>query len=359
MINVTNLYDSLRNSATRNVDFAIGRIEAETMAPSLIYSDKIIDVEIEQIGGIGGIGIGNVFSSRLMFRTNSLVEWENENLFAAYVGFFNEGEQSNGEWLNLGMFVGKETSIRRNILTVTAFDRLYETDVLISFDGVPEKGIAALPFPAKMQEILNYTCAVIGITNVFECQDFTVEKKPEGYTQREILKYISASHGGNCEINNHGRINIKQFKNTQTEILKSTIVDMSIDMKTAFKVNGIAFHVGNNILFIDGDEEEYSDDRPGIIHVENPFVTIEIAEYVWNMLGGMEYHSCTIEKQGLGTFRCGDMVSVRPIESIDGSPFNIVITSLKYSLNASIGFKEFLISDAMSMQQSVNRNKKN
>ena len=351
MINVSNNFKTLSCAATRDIDF---RILLNNNALMFIQAREITDIEIEQTGSEGGVGIGNAVSSRLTFSMNSTFEWGEDFFFTPQVRFLGT---TDSEWLSLGVYEGKNTPHKRSTLTITAYDALYDTDVPCTWEG-RGTSISALTFPASMQQMLNYVCSVMRITNAFTCENFIVNEKPEDYTCREILRFIAASHAGNCIIDNTGKFNIKRFENTNTEILKANMIDMDINSKSPFKVNGVAFHRGGDIIFIDGDEQEYSEERPGVIHCDNPLVTIQIAEYVWNKIGGMTYHNCMIEKQGFGYFQCGDMYSVIPLNSDNDKPLNIVITSLKYNFNASAGFKETLISEALSERQSANRNSK-
>jgi len=350
MINVSANFITLSTSDERNIEFRILINKGEL---TFIQDWEISDVEIEQIGSNGGIGIGNAISWRLSFKMQSSFEWGEDFVFTPQIRFLGA---TDSEWLSFGDFEGNDTSSNKSTLSVTAYDALYNTDIPCTWEG--RSAINPLTFPASMQDMLNYVCAILRISNGFTCENFTVTEKPEDYTCREILRYISASHAGNCYIDNTGKLNIKRFENTNVEILKANIIEMDINKKSTFKVNGIAFHRGEYIIFIDGDEHEYSDDRPGIIHCDNPLVTIEIAEYVWNKLGSMEYHNCQIEKQGFGYLQCGDMCSIVPVNSDNNQPLNIVITSLKYVLNAETGFTEMLISEAFNERQSANRNSK-
>ena len=231
MIEVTDLFKEMAQKYYRNVDFKIVSNDDE----STIYSgDVILECQINRSVGSSGIQIGNAISDRLQFTLKSTDKIKSGTRLTPYVRY--KGEE-NTEWLRLGRFYCTESKMSNGILTVTAYDRLYNFDKRCAFGG--RDSIQALSFPATHQQMWDYVCALRGVESDFQCADFTVSERPlanpnaeddsKYYTQRQIIGMIAACNAGNAVIDSNGKLTVRRFANRTYTLNKNRCFTQEID----------------------------------------------------------------------------------------------------------------------------------
>ncbi|MGN0596349.1 MAG: hypothetical protein ACI4J1_03350, partial [Ruminiclostridium sp.] len=148
MIEVTDLFMEMAQKYYRNVDFKIVSNDDE----STVYSgDVILECQINRSVGSSGIQIGNAISDRLQFTLKSTDKIKSGTRLTPYVRYTGE---ENTEWLRLGRFYCTESKMSNGIMTVTAYDKLYNFDKRCAFGGKGD--IQALSFPATHQQMWDY-----------------------------------------------------------------------------------------------------------------------------------------------------------------------------------------------------------
>ena len=358
MIEVTDLFKEMAQKYYRNVDFKIVSNDDE----STVYSgDVILECQINRSVGSSGIQIGNAISDRLQFTLKSTDKIKSGTRLTPYVRY--KGEE-NTEWLRLGRFYCTESKMSNGILTVTAYDRLYNFDKRCAFGG--RDSIQALSFPATHQQMWDYVCALRGVESDFQCADFTVSERPlanpnaeddsKYYTQRQIIGMIAACNAGNAVIDNNGKLTVRRFANRTYTLNKNRCFAQEIDTAEQFQVKGVLFHVDSeNDIFIDDNASEYSEDREGIIVCDNALATVGVAEYVWNKLGNLKYSGCEITRRGVGWLETGETLQVEDFYDADGSAVNVITSEIDYAFSYDNGFTETIRSIAETAEQSGNR----
>ena len=358
MIEVTDLFKEMAQKYYRNVDFKIVSNDDE----STVYSgDVILECQINRSVGSSGIQIGNAISDRLQFTLKSTDKIKSGTRLTPYVRY--KGEE-NTEWLRLGRFYCTESKMSNGILTVTAYDRLYNFDKRCAFGG--RDSIQALSFPATHQQMWDYVCALRGVESDFQCADFTVDERPlanpnaeddsKYYTQRQIVGMIAACNAGNAVIDNNGKLTVRRFANQTYTLNKNRCFTQEIDIAEQFQVKGILFHVDSeNDIFIDDNASEYSEDREGIIVCDNALATVGVAEYVWNKLGNLKYSGCEITRRGVGWLDIGETLQVEDFYDAEGGAVNIITSEIDYKFSYDNGFTETIRSVAETAEQSGNR----
>ena len=358
MIEVTDLFKEMAQKYYRNVDFKIVSNDDESTAYS---GDVILECQINRSVGSSGIQIGNAISDRLQFTLKSTDKIKSGTRLTPYVRY--KGEE-NTEWLRLGRFYCTESKMSNGILTVTAYDRLYNFDKRCAFGG--RDSIQALSFPATHQQMWDYVCALRGVESDFQCADFTVSERPlanpnaeddsKYYTQRQIVGMIAACNAGNAVIDNNGKLTVRRFANQTYTLNKNRCFTQEIDTAEQFQVKGILFHVDSeNDIFIDDNASEYSEDREGIIVCDNALATVGVAEYVWNKLGNLTYSSCEITRRGVGWLDTGETLQVEDFYDAEGGAVNVITSEIDYAFSYDNGFTETIRSVAETTEQSGNR----
>lgn len=358
MIEVTDLFKEMAQKYYRNVDFKIVSNDDE----STVYSgDVILECQINRSVGSSGIQIGNAISDRLRFTLKSTDKIKSGTRLTPYVRY--KGEE-NTEWLRLGRFYCTESKMSNGIMTVTAYDRLYNFDKRCAFGG--RDSIQALSFPATHQQMWDYVCALRGVESDFQCADFTVSERPlanpnaeddsKYYTQRQIVGMIAACNAGNAVIDNNGKLTVRRFANQTYTLNKNRCFTQEIDTAEQFQVKGVLFHVDSeNDIFIDDNASEYSEDREGIIVCDNALATVGVAEYVWNKLGNLKYSGCEITRRGVGWLETGETLQVEDFYDAEGGAVNVITSEIDYAFSYDNGFTETIRSVAETAEQSGNR----
>jgi hypothetical protein len=279
----------------------------------------------------------------------------------------------SSDWLKLGVFYVTKAKNERGINSFEASDRMYKLDRHCSFNGGSFR--PALVFPATMQQMLDYIVAELNsqpfsfIECEFVCQKFIVAEKPvfdetiqgdrKYYTYRELLSFIASAHGANVKFKpatDKMKIEKLEFSiitNPVETIFAADCISQSVDDYEGFTIKGIRLFVDDNEIFINQTGEPYNEDMAGILEIENPFGSIEIAEYLWKILGNFTYYSCSLERRGKGWVEAGDVVN---FVTIDGShTLPIIVQNLDYEIAYNGGFIEKITSTAETAMQSSNR----
>ena len=344
--------------SVRNVD-----VKIVTNDDKITYTtDDIISMSIARSITDSSFGIGFTQSDRLTFTVNASDKIPKNTRCTVYVKF------GNSDFERLGRFYSDECTRDGSSVTVVAYDIMYrQTKKTVNFNGVPAKEVPKLTFPCTMQDMLDYICKYRGLTCDFKCQDFAVQKRPKKsddtfYTVREILGFIAASHGCNAKIDNEGKLNFAPFSEAEYELSADDVIDIKIDDSEPFEITGVLFtgltdpnEDGDASIYIDDVEgSEYDEDALGVIICNDPLASVEIANYVWNRIGGLSYYGGSIIQRGMGILECGDVITVGNLKyPADTEDYKLCITGINYSFSASDGFTETITSQADKSSETM------
>lgn len=325
-------YSRIVKSSTRHIGFRCA-LQGER---SFTVSD-ILDLNISRAIS-DGFQIGACGSDRLLLSVKATDRVEKGAKLTAFA--YPEYQLNNTE--PLGVFYVDEVSTENGVTTIIAYDKMnrnLDKVVLWTRSDAPA-------FPATQQDVLDYICALKGITCNFTCQPFVVQEKPIGYTAREIIGFIAACHAANAHFNADGELIFKQFTQTNAKIERLRCYSHTVANDSGFTVNGVLFDLGGNTqLYIDGSVSEYDEEAEGIVEVFCPFATIELAEYVWHMIGGLTYYSCTLEMPAENLLEVGDVYTTTDAQ---GNTVQSIVLEQELSVSADDGFKETISAAAES-----------
>lgn len=343
-----------KNGAKQKIRDVAVKIETNAAEAKTITADKIISTTIQRSLTDGSFTIGNTPSDRLnavVIDTDKLPKKTRVTVSAAF---------DSSAYERIGRFyVDKCTRNGQNV-TITAFDALSLTETEVKFGGKAEKDLQKLNFPCTMQQMLDYIVTLKGMTCEFECQPFTVTKKPmksetEYYTARELFGFIAGCHACNAKMDYDGKLTFREFGKVAAKFTADNVLDMTIDDFEPFTVKGVLFTVGDDSIFIDDTPgSEYDAEADGIVQTNNPLATVEVAEYVWNKIGNLSYYGGSIKIRGEGILEPGDVVTVKNLKyPTDTTEYPVLITDISYSITRDGGFIETL-SSAVSKKSSSN-----
>ena len=251
-------------------------------------------------------------------------------------------------WSKLGTFYVDSSVTREGVTAVTAYDMMNRLGKKMSW--VDTSKATAPTFPCKMQQMLKYICDRFGFTTDFTCEDITVEKAPDGYTAREIISYIAASHGANARFSPSEVLRFVGYTQADKTIEHGRC--FSFDSGEKFTVNGLLFSKDDSTkIYIDDNAREYDEDAEGVVEVFDPFATVAISEYAWGKLGNLSYNAISLEMPAENILEPGDMFTVR---EADGTEKTAIVMEQQLSVSCSDGFVEKISCDAESKNQTRN-----
>lgn len=251
-------------------------------------------------------------------------------------------------WSKLGTFYVDEAVTKEGVTAITAYDMMSRLDKKISW--VDTAKATAPTFPCKMQAMLKYICDRCGFATDFKCQDIIVEKPPDGYTARELISYIAASHGANARFSPSEVLKFVAYSAVDKTVESGRCY--SLDIGEDYTVKGLLFNKDSNTkVYIDGTSKEYDEDADGIVEAFDPFATVAISEYAWNKLGGLSYSAASLEMPAENILEPGDVFTVL---DTDGSEKTAIVMEQQLSVSCTGGFIEKITCDAESKRQTRN-----
>ncbi len=340
MREVSSDYISQVKSGARQFGFLV-RVYGNGPDPVTLWLADIISVDITRSIS-DQLQIGACMSDRLTLRTKATTLFGGKG---KKVEVFYRCTAPILDWVLMGTFYVDESVTKDGVTTVAAYDMMSRLDKRISWSEV-------LTFPCTMQDMLNYICGRIRTTTDFTCQNITVEKPPDGYTAREIISYIAASHGANARFSPSEKLVIREYAKTSGVINYNECYSVNIANDSGYTVKGLLFdRGGDDKIYIDGSASEYSEEADGVVEAYNPFATVAIAEYAWSKLGGLSYSAANIEMPAQNILEPGDVFTVK---DADGTERNVIVIEQTFSASCTGGFVEAISCTAESKNQTRN-----
>lgn len=276
--------------------------------------------------GIGCVSFGKTCCASLELEIDGKFEFAENLVFKLSVGL--DVENGRIEFMPLGEFlVSTAENTEDNSTKITAYDKMFCAEKIYNSD---------LAFPATSVDMLKEIAQKIGVSVETEgLEEYVVENAPVGYTMREILGYLSGLYGKFCVIDKEGVLRLKWFQNegatTDLDHIKAPVIGASQ------KINGIGILNGESVVYSVGDQNS--------IEVENPYMTLEILQKVWQNLQGFEFFTGKIEMV-LGDPR----LDVWDMLTVDNSSLPI----LDFELNFDGGISaKITAEDTLSVGESV------
>lgn len=107
------------------------------------------------------------------------------------------------EYVPMGFFTAEKPKTDEGQITVTAYDRMMKTERPFSTDGLGKT--------TDTISVLNAVSRITGVVVVTDGLDKITMDRPDGYSCREILGYVSQMYGGFATCNRQGQIEIRTY----------------------------------------------------------------------------------------------------------------------------------------------------
>lgn len=342
MRTVSDDYLAQVQSGARQFGFGV-KVYGNAAEPDTLLLGDIISIEVTRSIS-DGLQIGACMSDKLTLQTRATALFNGRG---KKVEVFYRCTAPDTVWSRLGTFYVSECVTEGGVTAVEAYDKMSRLDKRVSW--IDTSKATAPTFPCKMQAVLNYLCARAGVTTDFVCEDITIDKAPDGFTARELISYIAASHGANAHLSPSEVLRIRPYAAVEKTIARGRCYSLTAGSDVC-TVSGILFDKGaGSRVYIDGAAAEYDEDAEGVVEVYDPFATVGIAEYAWSQLGGMSYSAVSLEMPAENILEVGDVFTA---ELADGQQKTAVVMEQRLSVSCTGGFVESISCAAESKAQT-------
>ena len=145
-----------------------------------------------------------------------------------------------------------------------------------------------LTYPADARDMLLEISESIGVDiNIEGLEEKVVNEKPSGYTNREMIGYIAGIYGKFATEERDGSISLKWYEHIADDITTGKINEPEIELSN-FEISKITCSVSNDLTYTVGTGATG-------LNIENPLMTQEYLEAIWESIGGFYYRPCTME----------------------------------------------------------------
>ncbi len=316
MYSPSDLYKELATDNGRIVHSKIIVYDNNVLADFRTYTDKDLLISWEiSAGDSKGFTVGQTLCKQLDLTLGFGAEMWQYSTIEVYVQFERPSDGLLSEWLLLGEFwVYKPHIPWRKSFKVRAFDKMIQLDKLYKSE---------LTYPVHVSDILDEIMAKnelerhpgIPIFNDLLIMEPPVKSETGDsvsyYTYRDVLGFICGLNGGNGYIGRDGLFYITSYNQTNERIFMKNIYSDGLTVNgTEYEIKGFRWNRGESV------DEDPDADNYGIIEFEFPLVidyenenVAAAVERLNDRYSGYKYFDAQINKQGLGIWEVGDIVS--------------------------------------------------
>lgn len=219
------------------------------------------------------------------------------------------------EYIPMGYFTAEKPRTDEDNIEFTAYDRMMKTERPFSADGVPEETDTITALKAVER--------VAGVPVVTEGLSKIAMKRPDGYTCREVLSYISQLYGGFAICDRQGRICIKTYQDSGCIIGPDRYYDTFEHNDYPNIVEKLTCYTGKDK---DGNSISISAGSGARgISISNPFMTKTVLDNIWKQLKGYTYMPGKLKFLGDPRIDPWDTLTV---EGRDGKNYNVPVMGM-------------------------------
>ncbi|MDE5781479.1 MAG: hypothetical protein K2I03_08385, partial [Lachnospiraceae bacterium] len=234
--------------------------------------------------------IGNTVSAYVEITAESTdIILENKEL-CLYIGLkLNE----KVEYIPIGCFIVKTIENDNGKMTLTAYDRM------IKMEGLYVTSLKNYSITSILSEISSQKEININIPE----SDIVLDKKPQGYTYREMIGYIASLLGKNALIDRNGQLVFKWYHDTEYIVSADRIFNIKKSDK-AYKIQKTECSTDAETVLRSGESSTRG------ISFSNPFMTQDILDNIYKEIKGMEFVPLSVSFLGDVTIDAGDVIKI-------------------------------------------------
>lgn len=275
--------------------------------------DNIKDMNLsENVNPSDNFSLGSVVSNT--FEIN-LIDIDTSVIFEdaivkPYIGLELENKI---EYISLGVFTVDNVTIKDKKVKLECMDNMIKLERAYFSD---------LRYPCNINEVLKEICKKANIKCNSILTNYSIDEI-KGYSFRQAIGILATLSGCFARFNRIGEL----------EILSYTDVGLKITPDTFFKFekNDKDYIIGK-ITAKKGDKTFSKGSNTEII-IDNPVITEEITNDIYNKFKDFTYRPYTLSWQGNPAVQAGDRVT---IIDLDGKEYNTLIMEQKFTYNGGI-----------------------
>lgn len=301
--------DKFKRLAEENGRYVYCRIEADG---EVFLDDRLIDFDFDDVVHPDWVTIGTVCANRFHFTARFNGELAVNAQVRPYVSFDNE------EWCPLGVFYISRRYVRGEVISVTAYDKMYSLDTEYVYSGT---------LPTTSSAILKDICQKAELQAVDYGRDIAVEKLPAACTMRDMIGYIAGINFTNAKFDRYGRLCLKRANQNGGNYF--------IDKKNCMDIRRNLTRSVITTLVVTTEDEEYrcgEGAELSTVEMYNPLVTEDMMTSLLSMLRISPFYGADIEMQGLPFLEAGEIASVL----VRGEIYAIYLSEIEYHYNGAL-----------------------
>nr|DAZ06206.1 MAG TPA: Minor structural protein [Caudoviricetes sp.] len=227
------------------------------------------------------------------------------------------------EYVPMGYYTAEKPKTDESQITVTAYDRMMKTERAFSADGIAET--------TDTVTVLNAISRITGVTVVTDGLTAISMQRPDSYTCREILGYISQMYGGFAICNRQGQIEIKSYIDSDYPVDTSRYWDTFEHHDVTEKIEKITCYTGKDSGGNDDSVSVGSGTRG--ISFSNPFMTQGMLNNVWKVLSGYEYMPGSVKFMGDPRVDPWDVLTVT---DLNGTAYKVPVMTMTHEFDGGL-----------------------
>lgn len=192
------------------------------------------------------------------------------------------------ERVPLGVYYVDSTNVNKEKMTLTCYDKM----VTLIDEYIPSANHTTLA--ALFEDVISQ----IGMRYEGVFHDVPIKGPLYGYTHRETLGFIASLNGGNMVVNRAGHLEIQRFQTVERAIPAKAC--FSFDVKEPYRVSKVFCQFGD-VGITRGDSSGQC------VAFENPYVTEQNIDVIYNQLNGLSFTAATLNYRGDLTLDPGDV----------------------------------------------------
>lgn len=272
--------------------------------------DKLIDMTFDDVVHPDWFTIGTACANRLHFTARYTGELSSRAQVTAFISF------DNSEWCPLGVFYIVRRYVKGNVISVTAYDKLYELDDIFSYKG---------ELPVTSDVLLQQICKENGMECAEAGASYKIEEIPADSTVRDMIGYIAGINRACAKMDRQGRLVLKKPKYADVYLLDKSCWGVQRNMSSS-AVSCIRANTGNGEL-IAGSGADIS-----TVEIYDPLMTQTILDIIYSEFKPFSFYGAELEMQGLPYLEAGDLVYF-----LDGKLlYTLALSEIEYTYDGGL-----------------------
>lgn len=285
-----------------------------TIRDTTFDDNNIIDINLEEnVNPTESFMLGGVGSSKLevtLINVPDALILEDANITATISLLINGAYED----VPLGVFTVDDVSKDKNKVKLQCFDNMIKLEKAYFSD---------LSYPTDINNVANEICTKVEIQLVTVLPNLQIDKI-DGYTYREAIGFIASFLGGFARFNRIGKLEIITYTDSSFSITDDNYSKL-LTAEQLFTVGKLTCKVGDNILTAGTNGTE--------IQFENPIMTQDQLNSIYNALKNLSYMPYNMDWQGNQALQAGDKITITDLK---GNAYNTLLMDNKITYKGGL-----------------------